>query len=100
MKIMFRDWYNCEEEYRPIELDELKKILAQCDAQNEYCEWGYFTIEIDKVEHMHVVPVLLKEIAGVGKYLSLRVPWPIPEAVQTLSCARATASLCLNTTVR
>ena len=50
MKIMFRDWYNCEEKYRPIELDELKKILVQCDAQNEYCEWGYFTVEIDKIE--------------------------------------------------
>ena len=52
MKIMFRDWYNCEEEYRPIELDELKKILAQCDSQNEYCEWGYFTVEIDKIEDL------------------------------------------------
>ena len=50
MKIMFRDLYNGEEEYRPIELNELKKILVQCDAQNEYLCWGHFVVEIDEID--------------------------------------------------
>ena len=50
MIIMFRDLYNNEEEYYSIELDELKKILAQCDDQNEYLCWGQFVVEIDKID--------------------------------------------------